>query len=49
MKYLIIISFLSFFVSSCTNEMTDIDRLIPDSDLKIEKARNIEMIYSDKL
>ncbi|NNE27977.1 MAG: LPS export ABC transporter periplasmic protein LptC [Saprospiraceae bacterium] len=47
MKYLcaIIISYL--FISSCTNEMTDIERIIPDSNIKIEKARNIEMIYSD--
>ena len=47
MRFLFFIVILNFFVSSCTNEMTDIDRLIPQSDIKIEKARNIEMIYSD--
>jgi len=32
---------------SCTNDMSQINRLIEDAEVKIERAKDVELIYSD--
>ena len=46
---LVLFGFLFFqlFLSSCSNDMGQINRLIDDSEVKIERARDVELIYSD--
>lgn len=39
--------FLNLFLLSCSNDMGQINRLIEDSEAKIERARDVELIYSD--
>lgn len=47
MRFIIIISTLLITVTSCSNEMAEINAIIPSKNVKVEIARNIEMIYSD--
>lgn len=39
--------FLVILASSCSNDMDQINRLIDEKEVKIERASNVELIYSD--
>ncbi len=48
MKYLTILSFFALVVlASCENDMSAIQRVISQEDQAVERARDVEILYSD--
>jgi len=48
MKYLTILSFLALVVlASCENDMSAIQRVISQEEQAVERARDVEILYSD--
>ena len=46
-KLLGILMLAVFFISSCENDISEINQLIKRDDLNVEKTKDVELIYSD--
>lgn len=43
----ILVLFLFSFITACTNSVEEVDALFTERDLKIEQAKEVEILYSD--
>lgn len=46
-KYLYLLIILSSLFSACENDISEVNRLLSKEETKVERAREVEMIYSD--
>ncbi|MBT8233961.1 MAG: LPS export ABC transporter periplasmic protein LptC [Saprospiraceae bacterium] len=46
MRY-ILIAYCLFFLTACSNDISEVKKILPSNNLKVEVAENIEMLYSD--